>query len=75
MRKDARLEVFAVSTMDSDQRIIKVISAMRSEIRKLELENMGLKRRANGANLRKNVTVPIMTTACRGSFLNLLAYY
>lgn len=72
MRKDAhRLEEFAVSTMDSNQRLIQVIRAMRSEIRKLELENMGLKRRA-GANLRKNATVPMMTTGCRGKLINLL---
>lgn len=69
-----RLEVFALSTMDSDHRLIQVISAMRWEIRKLELENMGLRRRA-GPNLRKNATVPIMTTGCRGTIQNPLVYY
>lgn len=54
-----------VSTMESEQRLIQVIRAMRSEIRKLELENMGLRRIA-GANLRKNATVPTMTAECRG---------
>ncbi|KAL7387159.1 hypothetical protein ABVT39_019196 [Epinephelus coioides] len=52
--------------MDSEQRLIQVISAMRMEIRKLELENMGLRRTA-GAHLRKNATVPIMTPECRES--------
>lgn len=60
-----RVEMCAVSTMDSEQRLIQVISAMRMEIRKLELENIGLRRTA-GANLRKNATVPIMTPECRG---------
>lgn len=53
--------------MDSEQRIIQVISAMRLEIRKLELENMGLRRRAGASrHLRKNATVPIMAAQCRG---------
>lgn len=65
-RKDTRrYKALAARTMDSDQRLIQVISAMRSEIRKLELENMGLKRGA-GPKLRKNATVPIVITGCRG---------
>ena len=67
VQRDAgRVGTCVVSTTDSEQRIIEVISAMRSEIRKLELENMSLRRRAAGAHLRKNATVPIMTPACRG---------
>lgn len=60
-----------VSTMDSERRIIQVIRAMRSEIRKLELENMGLRRRA-GPNLRKNATVPIITAECRGRLYTII---
>lgn len=63
-RDGGRVEMCAVSTMDSEQRIIQVISAMLSDIRKLELENMGLRRRA-GTNLGRNVTVPIMPAECR----------
>lgn len=63
--KTLQIRWFAVSTMDSEQRITQVISAMRSEIRKLELENMGLRRRA-GTNLRKNATVPAIIAECRG---------
>lgn len=63
-----RVEMRAVSTTDSEQRLIQVIRAMRSEIRKLELENMGL-RRAAGVHLRKNATVPIITAECRGTFM------
>lgn len=65
-KRDAgRVEMCAVRTMDSGQRLNQVIRAMRMEIKKLELENMGLRRTA-GANLRKNATVPIMTPQCRG---------
>lgn len=64
-RDASRVVKCAVRTMDSEQRLIQVISAMRTEIRKLELENMGLRRTA-GANLRKNATVPIMIPECRG---------
>ncbi|KAF1383910.1 hypothetical protein PFLUV_G00136740 [Perca fluviatilis] len=64
----------AVSTMDSEQRLIQVISAMRMEIRKLELENIGLRRTA-GANLRKNATVPIMTPECRESVVMTVRRY
>ena len=65
-REAGRVVKRAVRTMDSEQRLIQVISAMRTEIRKLELENMGLRRTA-GANLRKNATVPIMIPECRGT--------
>lgn len=60
-----RVETSAVGTMDGTQRLLRVISAMRAEIQKLELENMSLRRTA-GANLRKNATVPVMTPECRG---------
>lgn len=59
-----RLE-FSVGTMDSNQKILQVIGAMQKEIRKLELENMGLRRTA-GANLRKNTSVPIITAQSKG---------
>lgn len=61
-------EMCADSTKDREQKIIQVISAMRMEIRKLELENMGLKRRA-GAHLRKIATVPSMTAESRGRLI------
>ncbi|KAK5888941.1 hypothetical protein CesoFtcFv8_014989 [Champsocephalus esox] len=67
-RDASRVEMCALSTMDSEQRLKHVIKAMRMEIRKLELENMGLRRRA-GANLRKIATVPIMTPECRGRLI------
>lgn len=54
-----------ISNMDSEQRLQQVISAMQMEIRKLELENMGLRRRA-GATLRKSATVPIMKEESKG---------
>lgn len=60
-----KVEMCALSIMDSEQILIQVIRAMRSEIRKLKLENMGLRRRA-GANLRKNATVPVITAKYRG---------
>ncbi len=60
-----RVEMCVISPMDREQRLIQVIRTMRLEIRKLELENMGLRRRA-GANLRKNATVPIITAKYRG---------
>lgn len=67
-KKDAdRVEMCAVSTMDSEQKLIRVISAMRSDIRKLELENMGLRRA--GAHLRKNATAPIITAECKGGHI------
>lgn len=43
-RDGGRVEMRVVSTMDSEQRIIQVISVMLKDIRKLE--NMGLRRRA-----------------------------
>lgn len=65
--KDAeRVETCVVSTVDSKHGLIQVICAMRTEIRKLELENMGLRRKAR-ANLRKTATVPIITTERTGS--------
>ncbi|KAM3605161.1 uncharacterized protein V6R79_021596 [Siganus canaliculatus] len=64
----------ATSTMDSEQRIIQVINAMRSEIRKLQLENIGLRRRAS-PNVRKNATVPIMTAQCRESVVMTVRRY
>ncbi|XP_078143912.1 uncharacterized protein LOC139932938 [Centroberyx gerrardi] len=66
--------VCTVSTMDSEQRIIQVIREMRSEIRKLELENMGLRRRA-GANFRKNATVPILAAEYRKSIVMTVRRY
>ena len=54
--------------MDNNQRIIQVIGAMQLEIRRLELENIGLRSRA-GANLRKNATVPIIAKEYRGIVL------
>ncbi|KAJ4937309.1 hypothetical protein JOQ06_001888 [Pogonophryne albipinna] len=60
--------------MDSEQRLKHVIKVMRMEIRKLELENMGLRRRA-GANLRKIATVPIMTPECRESVVMTVRRY
>lgn len=70
-READRVEKTAVSIMDSKRRIIQVISAMQADIRKLELENMGLKRKA-GSNLRKNASVPIMAAECRGTLISLL---
>lgn len=67
-RETDRVEMNAVSTTDSERRIIQVISAMQADIRKLELENMGLKRKA-GNNLRKNASVPIMAAECRGRLI------
>ncbi|KAK5859913.1 hypothetical protein PBY51_021430 [Eleginops maclovinus] len=60
--------------MESEQRLKQVIRAMRMDIRKLELENMGLRRRA-GANLRKIATVPIMTPECRESVVMTVRRY
>ncbi|CAB1432858.1 unnamed protein product [Pleuronectes platessa] len=62
------------SPMDREQRLIKVIWLMQMEIRKLEMENMGLRRRA-GANLRKNATVPIILTECRESVVMTVRRY
>lgn len=60
-----RLEALVLRTMNSSQKIIQVISAIQSEITKLELENLDLRRRA-GAHLRKTATVPNVIPECRG---------
>lgn len=58
-----KVEMYAASSMDSEQKLIQVIREMCREIQKLELENMGLRRRA-GAYLRKNAMIPILATEC-----------
>ena len=55
--------------MDSEQTLIRLIDAMRPEVRKLELDNMGLRSRA-GAGLRKSATPPIVAAECRGGLMH-----
>ncbi|KAL0966489.1 hypothetical protein UPYG_G00295880 [Umbra pygmaea] len=59
--------------MDNEPRLAQVIRKMRSEIRKLELENMGLRR--VGTKLRRNATTPTLVTEYKKSIVMTVRRY
>ncbi|KAJ8011565.1 hypothetical protein DPEC_G00059560 [Dallia pectoralis] len=59
--------------MDNEPRLVQVMREMRSEIRRLELENMGLKRVGN--KLRRNATAPTFMAECKKSIIMTVRRY